>query len=77
MKRIEILGPGCQKCDALYERTREAVRELGLECTIDKVSDIEAIVRRGVLSTPALVLDGEVKASGRVPTASEIRSLLS
>jgi len=77
MRRIEILGPGCQKCEALYERAREAARELGLECTIEKVTNIEAIVQRGVLSTPALVLDDEIKASGRVPTTSEIRKLLS
>ncbi|MFN0151862.1 MAG: thioredoxin family protein [bacterium] len=77
MKRIEVLGPGCQKCEALYERTREAARELGLECTIEKVTDIEAIIRRGVLSTPALVLDDEIKAAGRVPSTGEIRRLLS
>ena len=76
MKKIQILGPGCQKCKVLYEHTKTATEQLGLECTIEKVTDIQDIVSFGILSTPALVVDGQVKVSGRVPTASQIKELL-
>lgn len=76
MKKIQILGPGCQKCRVLYEHTKAATEQLGLECTIEKVTDIDAIVSYGIMATPALVVDGEIKVSGRVPTASQIKELL-
>ncbi|NJD11605.1 MAG: thioredoxin family protein [Gemmatimonadetes bacterium] len=74
--KLEILGPGCIRCHRLAENTRAAVQALGLEAEVIKVEDIEAIMRYGVLSTPALVVDGEVRLSGRVATANEIRQLL-
>jgi small redox-active disulfide protein 2 len=77
MKKIEILGPGCQKCRVLYEHTKAAAEQLGLEFTIEKVTDIGAIVSRGILSTPVLVVDGQVKVFGRVPSASQIKEMLS
>lgn len=76
MKKIEVLGPGCHNCQVLYEHTRAAAAQLGLECTIDKVTDMQAILKYGVMSTPALVVDGQVKVSGRVPSASQIQELL-
>ncbi len=76
MKKIQILGPGCQKCQVLYEHAKAASEQLGLECTIEKVTDINAIVSFGVLSTPALVVDGQVKVAGRVPSASQIKEML-
>jgi small redox-active disulfide protein 2 len=76
MSMIQVLGPGCEKCQVLYERTRQAAQELGLECEIEKVSDIEAIVSFGVLSTPALVVDGTVKMNGRVPTVAQLKEML-
>lgn len=76
MKRIEVLGPGCHNCQVLYEHARAAAAQLGLECTIDKVTDMQAILKYGVMSTPALVVDGQVKVSGRVPSASQIQELL-
>jgi small redox-active disulfide protein 2 len=76
MKKIQILGPGCQKCKVLYEHTKTATEQLGLECTIEKVTNIEAIVGFGILSTPALVIDGQVKVAGRVPTAAQIKEML-
>lgn len=74
--RIEILGPGCANCEKLAENTRQAVADLDVEAEVVKVSNIVEITSRGVLMTPALVVDGEVKASGRVLTPAQIRDLL-
>jgi small redox-active disulfide protein 2 len=76
MPDILVLGPGCQKCQVLYERARQAAQELGLDCDIVKVSDMQAIIGFGVMTTPALVVDGAVKMSGRVPTVAEIKEML-
>lgn len=75
--KIEVLGPGCAKCEKLYERVAAAIEESGIECELEKVADINRIVAAGVLMTPALVIDGEVKLSGRVPGIDELKSLLS
>jgi small redox-active disulfide protein 2 len=77
MSKIQILGTGCRRCTVLYEHTKLATEQLGLDCTIEKVTDIDAIVSYGVLATPALVVDGRVKAAGRVPTAAQIKEMLS
>ncbi|MHC4732507.1 MAG: thioredoxin family protein [Planctomycetota bacterium] len=74
--RIEILGPGCPKCDKLAEATRQAVAGLDVEAEVLKVTDIVEIANRGVLMTPALVVDGQVKSSGKVLTPAQIRDLL-
>jgi small redox-active disulfide protein 2 len=76
MKRIEILGPGCSRCNKLEEETRAAAYELGLECQIEKVTDIQKITFYGVMMTPALVVDGHVKISGRVPSKDTIKKML-
>ena len=76
MKLVQILGPGCAKCAKLAENAEAAVKELGIQATIQKVTDINAIIEFGVMMTPALVIDGEVKAVGKVPPADEIRELL-
>lgn len=76
MKKLQILGPGCTKCRTLAEHTEQAAKALGLEYTIEKVTDIDGIVSFGILPTPALVVDGEVKVSGRVPSAEAIKALL-
>lgn len=76
MKKLQILGPGCTKCRMLAEHTEQAAKALGLEYTIEKVTDIDGIVSFGILPTPALVVDGEVKVSGRVPSAEAIKALL-
>ncbi|HEY6572894.1 MAG TPA: thioredoxin family protein [Candidatus Eisenbacteria bacterium] len=77
MTRIEILGPGCSKCKVLYERAEQAARELGIEYEIAKVTDITAIIGHGVMTTPALVVNGDLKLAGRVPTAEQLKGLLS
>jgi len=75
--KIEVLGPGCPRCTALASATEAAVNKLGMDATVDKVSDINEITARGVMMTPALIVDGEVKVSGRVPSQQEIEEWLS
>jgi small redox-active disulfide protein 2 len=77
MTRIQVLGPGCQKCRVLAERVTQAVHELGIECEIEKVSDINRIIEFGIMSTPALAVDGTVKVSGHVPSVEKIKEMLS
>ena len=74
--KIEILGTGCTKCKMLYEITQNAVQKAGVDAQILKVEDPIEIMNYGVTSTPALVVDGEVKMSGRLPSADEIVALL-
>jgi small redox-active disulfide protein 2 len=69
---IQVLGHGCTNCDALEEATRTALRRLDIDAPITKVTDDAAIAAHGVLTTPALVIDGRVVVSGRVPTVDEI-----
>ncbi len=76
MKQIKVLGPGCAKCRKLTENAQQALKELGVECTVEKITDMGEIVGYGVLMTPALVVDGEVKSSGRVLSPGEIRRFL-
>ena len=73
---IKILGMGCPKCKRLEQLAREAVAEKGLTATVTKVQDMDAIMSYGVALTPALVVDGEVKCSGRLPSKSEIAAWL-
>ena len=77
MIRIQVLGSGCSRCKVLAERAEQAARELGLEYEIEKVTDLDAIVGYGVLATPALVVDGKLKLSGRVPSAEQLKGYLS
>ena len=73
MKKIEILGMGWPKCNQLVERAKDAVKQLGIEAEVVKVQDIRAITNYGVLMTPALVVDGVVKVTGKVPKVEEIK----
>ena len=75
MKLVQVLGPGCAKCEKLKQNAEEAVQQSGVEATVEKVSDINEITSFGVMMTPALVIDGEVKVVGRVPTVDEIKGL--
>ena len=76
MKKIQILGPGCARCNSLAENVAQAITALGLECEIEKVTDLNRIVSFGVMLTPALAIDGEVKLAGKVPSAKELEELL-
>ncbi|MDH4221939.1 MAG: thioredoxin family protein [candidate division Zixibacteria bacterium] len=75
--KIEILGPGCMKCEKLYEIVERTLKELGKEAEISKVKDIKSIMQYGVLMTPALVINGKVLCSGRVPGLTEVKGWLS
>jgi len=70
--KIEILGTGCPKCKKLHELSEEAVKELGVSAEIIKVTDINKIIDYGVMVTPALVVDGDVKVAGKIPSKEEI-----
>ena len=74
--KIEVLGTGCPKCKKTYENAEKAIKELGIEAELVKVYDSVEIAKRGVLETPALVIDGEIKIAGRVPSKEEIKELL-
>ena len=76
MKLIQVLGTGCQKCEKLTKNVETAVAELGIEATVERVSDINVIVSLDVMMTPALVIDGDVKVVGKVPTPEDIKKLL-
>ena len=73
---IKVLGSGCSNCKKLEENTKKAVEELGIEATIEKVTDFKQIMAYGVMKTPALVVDEKVKIMGRVPSSEEIKKYL-
>ena len=73
---IKILGPGCNNCKNLERATREALDQLGLDATVEKVDDYPAIMGYGIMATPGLVVDDKVLVSGRVPKPAEIKQLL-
>ena len=73
---IKVLGPGCRNCVNLEKATRQALADLGLDATVEKVQDYPTITGYGVMATPALVVDEKVVSSGRVPSIAEVRDLL-
>lgn len=73
---VKVLGPGCKNCVNLERVTRKAIADLGLDATVEKVTDYPTIAGYGVMSTPALVVDEQVVSTGRVPTAGEVRQLI-
>lgn len=77
MKKIQVLGTGCPKCKKLYEAAQQAVNEAAIDAEVSKVEDINEIMKFGVMMTPALVIDGEVKVMGKVPRPEEIKTLIS
>ena len=76
MKILQVLGTGCPKCKKLAENAEAAAKALGIEYKIEKVTDINEIMKFGVMMTPALAIDGEVKVVGKVISAEEIKSLI-
>ncbi len=76
MKKIQVLGTGCPKCEKVAKNAEAAVRELGIDGEVVKVTDINEIMTFGVMMTPGLAVDGEVKASGKVPSVEEIKAWL-
>ncbi len=76
MRRIQVLGTGCPKCKTLMANAQAAVKTLGIEATMEKVEKITDIMKFGVMMTPALVVDGQVKSAGKVLSAEDIQALL-
>ncbi len=76
MKKIQILGTGCPKCKKMEEAADQAAKELGIEYELQKVTDITDIMSFGVMMTPALVVDGEVKVAGKVPKYEELKNMI-
>jgi small redox-active disulfide protein 2 len=77
MVDLKILGSGCAKCAKLAENAEEAAKELGLPYSVGKITDRHQIIEAGVMMTPALMVDGKVKSSGKVLTPEQIKALLS
>jgi small redox-active disulfide protein 2 len=76
MKSIKILGSGCAKCNKLYDLTEQAAGQLGVEYQMEKVTDMNKFADYGVMMTPALVVDGEVKSTGKVPSIEKLKELI-
>ncbi len=76
MKKLQILGTGCPKCKQLSKVTEQAARELGIDFEIEKVTEITEIMKFGVMMTPALAVDGEVKVAGKVPGIEDIKEMI-
>jgi small redox-active disulfide protein 2 len=73
---IQVLGTGCGKCKALHEVVKKAVQDTGVDAHVEKIEDIQKIMAFEVLMTPGLVINGEVKAAGRIPSVEEIKKLI-
>ncbi|HVP57151.1 MAG TPA: thioredoxin family protein [bacterium] len=71
--KIQVLGTGCPKCKKMYENAEKAIKELGISAELEKVQDLKAIMSFGVMVTPALAIDGEVKVAGKIPSVEEIK----
>jgi small redox-active disulfide protein 2 len=76
MSKIQILGTGCSRCRDLTANAQKAVQELGIEVEIEKVTEIQDIIKFQILMTPGLVIDGRVRAAGRIPSVEEIKQML-
>lgn len=73
---IKVLGPGCKKCKKAEETIRDVVTEMGIDARVEKITDMMEIASYGVISTPVIVVDGEVKSSGKIPKAKDIKTWL-
>ena len=74
--KLQILGTGCAKCNALTQATEQAAQTLGVPYELEKVTDLNRIMSFGVMMTPALVVDGKVKVAGKVPNVTDLKALL-
>jgi small redox-active disulfide protein 2 len=76
MKKLIVLGPGCPRCETLAKLTRQAADQLGLEYELEKIADIKRFIEFGLMMTPGLVVDGQLKVQGKVPSLDEIKAML-
>ena len=75
--KIQVMGPGCANCDKVVDNVATAATELGVDFELEKISDFNEMMKYGVMMTPALAIEGEVKCVGKVPTVEEIKAMLS
>ncbi len=75
--RIEVVGSGCSRCITTEKNVREALKQLGINADVIKVTDMAEFAKKGVMFTPGVIVDGQVKVSGRIPTVDEIKKILS
>jgi small redox-active disulfide protein 2 len=76
MRKLIVLGPGCPRCDTLAKLTRQAADQLGIDYQLEKLTDIKQFMHYGLMMTPGLVVDGELKVQGKVPSVDELKALL-
>ena len=76
MRKLIVLGPGCPRCETLAKLTRQAADQLGLEYELEKIADIRRFSEFGLMMTPGLVVDGQLKVQGKVPSVDEIKAML-
>ncbi|MCL6621731.1 MAG: thioredoxin family protein [Syntrophobacterales bacterium] len=76
MKKLQVLGPGCPKCEQLAQNAEAAAKALGVDYELEKIKDLNQMMSMGVFMTPALVVDGEVKVVGKVPSVEELKAML-
>ncbi len=74
--KIEVLGTGCPKCMSMEQNVKKALAELAVQAEVEKVTDIQQIIQKGVLSTPALVIDGKVVLQGKNPTVAQLKNVI-
>ncbi len=74
--KISIYGSGCKKCTKFYDLTQQAISELKLDCELEKVTDMTKIMEAGVMTVPAIGIDGDIKLSGNIPSLDEIKTIL-
>jgi len=75
--KIEVVGPGCARCITTAKNIKEAVKQLGIQAEIVKVTNVAEFAKKGVMFTPGVIVDGQVKVSGKIPTVDEIKEVLS
>ncbi len=73
MVDIKVLGPGCARCQAAEKNVKDAIKELGIDANVEKIEDVMKIAKFGVFATPAVVINGDVKCVGKVPTVEEVK----
>lgn len=76
MRQIKVLGPGCPKCKTTYQNVMEAIKQTGIEAEVEKIEDIEEMMKYNILTTPVLMIDDQAKVKGRIAQVSEIIELL-
>jgi len=74
--KIEVVGPGCPRCKATEKNVNEALKQLGIDAEVAHIYDMNEMTKRGVMFTPAVIVDGQIKTSGKIPTVDEIKKIL-